>query len=52
MVKISVILLLAMVMIAANAWWDRGHMLVSQIAYNHLTDTNRQNARDKLQKLV
>lgn len=52
MTKISVILLLAMTIIAANAWWDRGHMLVSQIAYNHLTDTNRQNARDKLQQLI
>lgn len=48
----SVILLLASIIGAAYAWWDRGHMLVSQIAYNHLTDTNRQNARDKLQQLI
>ena len=29
-------------------WWDKGHMLVSQIAWNHLTDTARTTQRDKL----
>ena len=34
------------------AWWDKGHMLVSQIAWNHLTDTSRQAYRDQLNSLV
>ena len=29
-------------------WWDKGHMLVSQIAWNHLTNTQRISPRDKL----
>jgi hypothetical protein len=36
----------------ATAWWDKGHMLVSQIAYNHLTATDRIALRDKFQILI
>ena len=46
-------IILALLMIAqAYAWWDKGHMLVSQIAYNHLTDTGRTEPRDKINQLV
>jgi len=38
-------LIITLTIIATNAWWDQGHMLVSQIAYNHLADTNRQTQR-------
>ena len=34
------------------AWWDKGHMIVSQIAWNHLEDTSRTGPRDKLNELV
>lgn len=47
-----VFIVLALLAVAAQAWWDKGHMLVSQIAWNHLTDTNRTQARDKLNQLV
>ena len=47
MLKSNIILLLALLQILTNAWWDKGHMLTSQIAWNHLTDLNNLNARDK-----
>jgi hypothetical protein len=50
--KLSIILLYATIILMAEAWWDKGHMLVSQIAWNHLTDTNNTNARDKFNGLI
>ena len=39
-------ILFAITILAVNAWWDQGHMLVSQIAYEHLTDTQRETNRE------
>lgn len=50
--RFNTLLLLACTLLLANAWWDKGHMLVSQIAYNHLTDTKQTAARDKFNSLV
>ncbi len=50
--SLNIILLLAAVAISVQAWWDKGHMLVSQIAWNHLTDTKRTSVRDRLNQLV
>ena len=47
--RITLLFLLA---VLSLAWWDKGHMLVSRIAWNHLTDTNRIEPRDKLNQLV
>lgn len=52
MLKSNIILLLALLQVLALAWWDKGHMLTSQIAWNYLTDTNNLNARDKFNQLV
>jgi len=52
MFKSNIILLLALLQILTHAWWDKGHMLTSQIAWNYLTDTNNLNARDKFNQLV
>lgn len=46
------IILVSFLILISNAWWDKGHMLVSQIAYNHLTQTNRIDARDQFDKLI
>ena len=42
----------AITILAANAWWDQGHMLVSQIAYDHLTDTQRETNREQFDALI
>ena len=48
----KIIILLAAILLSASAWWDKGHMIVAQIAWNHLTDTARTEPRDKLNQLV
>lgn len=48
----KVTITLVLLLVSAQAWWDKGHMLVSLIAYNHLTDTQRTTPRDNLNKLV
>ena len=48
----KVTITLVLLLVSAQAWWDKGHMLVSQIAYNHLTDTQRTTPRDKMNQLV
>jgi hypothetical protein len=50
--KLNTLLLLCSLLLLTQAWWDKGHMLVSQIAYNHLTSTNRIPLRDKFQQLI
>lgn len=50
--KLNTLAVLCCLVLLANAWWDKGHMLVSQIAYNHLTATDRTVARDKFNQLV
>jgi len=52
MIKLNTLLLICCFTLLATAWWDKGHMLVSQIAYNHLTATDRIALRDKFQKLI
>lgn len=52
MLKLNTLLLLSLTLLAANAWWDMGHMLTSQIAYNYLTETQQTGARDKFNQLV
>lgn len=37
---------------AVSAWWDKGHMLVAQIALNRLTDTNQFLAIDRFKALI
>ena len=51
MLKSSIILLLFSLVLLSEAWWDKGHMLTSQIAWNHLSDNNLP-ARDKFNALV
>ena len=48
----KVIITLVFLLVSAQAWWDKGHMITSQIAYNHLTDTQRTIPRDKFNQLV
>lgn len=50
--RFNTLLCLAFTVLIANAWWDKGHMLVSQIAYNHLTDIMQTAARDKFNSLI
>lgn len=50
--KLNITLLCLTLLITSNSWWDKGHMLVSQIAWNHLTDSNNINARDKFNELI
>lgn len=50
--KLNNLIVFCCVALLASAWWDKGHMLVSQIAYNHLTNTDRLTARDKFQQLI
>lgn len=45
------VLLLCLLGLAA-AWWDKGHMLVAQVAYNRLTDTKQYYARDQFKALL
>lgn len=52
MLKLNTVLFFCFTILLATAWWDKGHMLVSQIAYNHLTNTNRAALRDKFNQLV
>jgi hypothetical protein len=52
MIKLNGLVILCCTVLLAAAWWDKGHMLVSQIAYNHLTNTNRLTARDKFNQLI
>jgi hypothetical protein len=52
MLKLNTLLLLCCLSLLASAWWDKGHMLVSQIAYNHLTATGRTAARNKFLQLI
>jgi hypothetical protein len=52
MMKLNTLLVLCCLALLANAWWDKGHMLVSQIAYNHLTATDRIALRDKFWLLI
>jgi hypothetical protein len=52
MLKLNSLLLLSLTLLLANAWWDKGHMLVSQIAYNHLTNTNQVAVRDRFNQLI
>ena len=44
--------LLACLLALTASWWDKGHMLVAQIAYNRLTDAQQFRARDKFNSLV
>lgn len=46
------LLLLACLLSGGLAWWDKGHMLISQIAYDHLTDTGDISIRDKFNALI
>lgn len=48
----NTIILVALIIFSSHAWWDKGHMLVSQIAYNHLTETQQTTARDKFNQLI
>jgi 3-methyladenine DNA glycosylase AlkD len=50
--KLAALLLLASLMSVGLAWWDKGHMLISQIAYNHLTDLGATSIRDKFNALI
>jgi len=50
--KLNIVILFACTLLIANAWWDKGHMLVSQIAYNYLADTKHETARDKFKQLI
>jgi hypothetical protein len=50
--NLNIVILLVCTLLSAQAWWDKGHMMVSQIAYNYLTDTNRAAARDKFSALI
>jgi len=49
---LNIVILVACTLLSAQAWWDKGHMLVSQIAYNYLTDTHRETARNKFNSLI
>ena len=46
------LLLLCCLLLSTQAWWDKGHMLVSQIAYNHLQDTHRKDQLDQFYQLI
>lgn len=50
--KLNILALLCCLLILGHSWWDKGHMLVSQIAYNHLTATERIAPRDKFNQLI
>lgn len=36
----------------ASAWWDKGHMLVAQIAYNRLSEGKQFFSRDQFRGLL
>ena len=46
------ILYLAFLLVLSQAWWDKGHMLVAQVAYDHLTARNSIGARDRFDALI
>lgn len=48
----SKFLLLICLLGAVSAWWDKGHMLVAQIALNRLTETNQFYVKDKFKALI
>jgi hypothetical protein len=45
-------LVLVLLAAGAQAWWDKGHMLTSQIAWNRLTELGHTQARDNFNQLV
>ena len=46
------VVLLCGLVLLTQAWWDKGHMLISQIAYNYLQDTHRKDQLDQFYQLI
>lgn len=50
--QLKILLALLSLLALAQCWWDKGHMLTSQIAWNYLTDNNITDSRDRFNELV